>query len=199
MRALLVALATVLTLVVVAAGNAAADTPKPGSPPQPGLLPHPNPPRSTSEGAEGNEEDMFGKATDALAGGKPGDAIALFEALADRGVVDENVSFDRGLAYAARVRIGAEQPGDLGRAAHGFEEARALTTDKALERDAFSALAIFAGGFGVLKKHDKIIIFRLSRRFASAKRHECFNQFPSASVFDAAVYDEFLTGHINGV
>jgi hypothetical protein len=81
-------------------------------------------------------------ATGALAAGRAGDAIAAFEALADRGVSDANVSYDRGLAYAARVRIGAELPGDLGRAAEGFEEARSLTSDPKLRDDAAHALAI---------------------------------------------------------
>jgi hypothetical protein len=76
-----------------------------------------------------------------LASGRPAEAIALLEALSDRGVVDAVLSYDRGLAYAERVRAGAEQPGDLGRAAHGFEEARALTHDAALARDATRALA----------------------------------------------------------
>ncbi len=94
-----------------------------------------------ADGAPSSETDaMFAKGVEALEAGKPGEAIAQFEALADRGVVDANVSYDRGLAYAARVRIGAEQPGDLGRAAHGFEEARSLTEDKTLERDATAAL-----------------------------------------------------------
>ncbi|WP_394848133.1 hypothetical protein LZC95_11785 [Pendulispora brunnea] len=91
--------------------------------------------------AEAESPDaVLGRATAALAAGHAGDAIALFESLADRGVVDENVSFDRGLAYAERVRMGAEQPGDLGRAAHGFEEARSLAQNKQLERDAVAAL-----------------------------------------------------------
>jgi len=37
--------------------------------------------------------------------------------------------------------MGAEQPGDLGRAAHGFEEARDLAGDESLRRDADSAIA----------------------------------------------------------
>jgi hypothetical protein len=78
----------------------------------------------------------------ALTEGRAGDAIADFEALADRGVVDPTVSFDRGLAYAQRARAGGEFPGDLGRAAHGFEEARALTTDANLAREAEGALAL---------------------------------------------------------
>jgi hypothetical protein len=62
--------------------------------------------------------------------------------MGDRGVLDPVVSFDRGLAYAARVRAGSEQPGDLGRAAQGFEEARELTSDAALTRDATAALGL---------------------------------------------------------
>jgi hypothetical protein len=84
---------------------------------------------------------LFRAATDALGGGGHTEAIANLEALGDRGVVDPVVSFDRGLAYAARVRAGAEQPGDLGRAAHGFEEARELSRDSALIADANTALA----------------------------------------------------------
>jgi hypothetical protein len=83
---------------------------------------------------------LFRTATEALASDRPGDAIARFEALGDRGVIDAVVSYDRGLAYAARVRAGSEQPGDLGRAVHGFEEARALSEDRALVADASSAL-----------------------------------------------------------
>jgi hypothetical protein len=84
---------------------------------------------------------IFGAGIQALGDGRPGDAVADFEALGDRGVVDPIVSFDRGLAYAERVRGRGAIPGDLGRAAHGFEEARALTQDPALVRDATKALA----------------------------------------------------------
>lgn len=83
---------------------------------------------------------LFREATDALAGDRPADAIAKLESLGDHGVVDPVVSYDRGLAYALRVRAGAEQPGDLGRAAHGFEEARELSSDRALVDDATRAL-----------------------------------------------------------
>lgn len=85
---------------------------------------------------------LFRGAHEALAAERPNEAIAKLEALADRGVVDPVVSFDRGLAYAARVRGGSEQPGDLGRAAHGFEETRELTRDPSLRRDATTALEI---------------------------------------------------------
>lgn len=90
--------------------------------------------------AEENPNALFANATAALAAERHAEAIAGFEALADRGVVDAVVSYDRGLAYAARVRAKTELPGDLGRAAHGFEEARELTRDRALARDATAAL-----------------------------------------------------------
>ena len=51
----------------------------------------------------------------------------------------------RGLAYAMRVRIGAEVPGDLGRAAHGFEEARDLSNEPGLSDDAGRGLAVVRG------------------------------------------------------
>jgi len=85
---------------------------------------------------------LFRDATKALDEGRAADAIASFEALADRGVLDAATSYDRGLAYAARVRIGAEVPGDLGRAAQGFEEAKNLAADPKLADDATRALAI---------------------------------------------------------
>jgi hypothetical protein len=84
----------------------------------------------------------FTGATVALRDGRAGDAIAAFETLADEGVVDAAASYDRGLAYAMRVRIGAEVPGDLGRAVHGFEEARDLSNDPKLTEDASKALGI---------------------------------------------------------
>lgn len=92
--------------------------------------------------AESEAATLFRAAADALAGGQPGEAIANLEALGDRGVIDPVVSFDRGLAYAGRVRAGGEQPGDLGRAAHGFEEARELSRDSALIADANASLAV---------------------------------------------------------
>lgn len=85
---------------------------------------------------------LFAKGTQALREGRASDAITAFEALADRGTVDPAASYDRGLAYAMRVRIGAEVPGDLGRAAHGFEEARDLTHDAKLSDAASRALTV---------------------------------------------------------
>ena len=84
--------------------------------------------------------ELFTAGVRALDDERPNDAVASFEALAERGGVDGAASFDRVLAYAARVRLGAEQPGDLGKAAHGFEEAMALADDRELTRDAEAAL-----------------------------------------------------------
>jgi hypothetical protein len=94
-----------------------------------------------SEEATMDPATLFKTATDALNAERPTEAIGKLEALADRGVVDAVVSYNRGLAYAARVRAGGEQVGDLGRAAHGFEEAKELTRDPQLTADATSALA----------------------------------------------------------
>ena len=92
--------------------------------------------------ADPTPASVFADGAKALHEGRASDAIASFETLADLGVVDAVASFDRGLAYAARVRVGAEVPGDLGRAAHGFEEARDLTRDAKLAEDASRALTI---------------------------------------------------------
>lgn len=59
----------------------------------------------------------------AIRDGRLDSAIAELEGLADRGVVGSGVAFDRGVAYAERARTASAQEGDLGRAAHGFEEA----------------------------------------------------------------------------
>jgi hypothetical protein len=90
-------------------------------------------------------DGLFAQGTKAMHDGRAGDAINAFEALADEGVVDASASYDRGLAYATRVRIGAELPGDLGRAAQGFEEARSLSHDPRVIEDASRALTAVRG------------------------------------------------------
>jgi hypothetical protein len=92
--------------------------------------------------AEDDNAALFASAVAALHEGRAADAIADLEALADRGQIDAVASYDRGLAYAMRVRIGAEVSGDLGRAAHGFEEARDLARDPRLVEDASRALTV---------------------------------------------------------
>ncbi len=71
-------------------------------------------------------EALFQQGALALARGEYGVAIERFEAMSDLGFAHPDASFDRGLAYVARVRAGADRPGDLGRAAAAFEEALLL-------------------------------------------------------------------------
>ncbi len=92
--------------------------------------------------ADDETDALFASGAAALKEGRPQDAIVSLEALADRGVIDAVASFDRGLAYAKRVQIGAESPGDLGRAAQGFEEARELSRSPQLVDDASRALTV---------------------------------------------------------
>ena len=73
-----------------------------------------------------DEQAIFDRGAAALTAGEFATAIDLFEALADRGFVHPDASYDRGVAYVMRVRAGADRPGDLGRAAAGFEEALLL-------------------------------------------------------------------------
>ena len=110
-------LALAWLLLAIAGSNARADTP-----------------------VTDDVDALFKQGLTALAEARAGDAIADFEAMNDRGVIDAVVSFDRGLAYAQRIRGGSPVPGDFGRAALGFEEARSLTHDPALAREATSAL-----------------------------------------------------------
>jgi tetratricopeptide (TPR) repeat protein len=67
--------------------------------------------------------DHFQLGTDALVLGRFEEAIDRLEAHADRAPAHPDASYNRGLAYLARVRAGAERTGDLGRAAAAFEEA----------------------------------------------------------------------------
>ncbi|MFO0591279.1 MAG: hypothetical protein U0441_27275 [Polyangiaceae bacterium] len=69
-----------------------------------------------------SDEALFAKGSAALEKGEYGAAIDSLEALADRGYLHPDASYDRGLAYLMRIREKAEKPGDLGRAAAAFEE-----------------------------------------------------------------------------
>lgn len=79
-------------------------------------------------GAESDAE-MFARGVAALNEGAYEKSISLFEGLADRGFAHPDAAYNRGLAYLARVRAHAEQPGDLGRAAAGFEETLQLRAE----------------------------------------------------------------------
>lgn len=80
--------------------------------------------------------DAFDRGVAALASAHYDQAIAEFESLADRAPPHPDASCNRGLAYAGRVKSGAEHPGDLGRAAAAFEEALVLRPDDAEARHA---------------------------------------------------------------
>jgi hypothetical protein len=95
-----------------------------------------------------DDHALFDSAVHSMQEGRPGEAVSGFEALADHGVVDATVSFDRGLAYVTRVRVGGEQAGDLGEAAHGFVEAQRLSSDGALSREAGRALGLVRAEVG---------------------------------------------------
>ncbi|HKQ68501.1 MAG TPA: hypothetical protein VJT73_04140 [Polyangiaceae bacterium] len=84
-------------------------------------------------------ESLFRKGAAALAEGSINDAVDTFEALADRGFVHPDASFDRSLCYLGRVKAGIERPGDLGRAAAALEETLAQRPD---DREAESALEL---------------------------------------------------------
>lgn len=79
--------------------------------------------------AESRADELFREGTEALARGAHAAAIERFEALSDMGFVHPDASFDRGLAYVARVRANDDRPGDLGRAAAAFEETLLLRPD----------------------------------------------------------------------
>jgi hypothetical protein len=95
---------------------------------------------STARAADDDDASLFATGTKALAEGRANDAVGAFEAFADRGIVDPVASYDRALSYAARVRVGPDVPGDLGKAAQGFEEALELTRDPRLADDASRGL-----------------------------------------------------------
>lgn len=98
---------------------------------------------STSRASASTNEDdatsLFQKGVAALREGAVNDAVEDFEALADRGFVHPDASFDRALSYLGRVRAGAERPGDLGRAAAALEETLLLRSE---DRDAETALEL---------------------------------------------------------
>jgi tetratricopeptide (TPR) repeat protein len=94
--------------------------------------------QSIAIGAPASDE-LFKRGTNALGEGDFDEAIQQLEAMADQGIAHPDASYNRGLAYIARVRAGAERPGDLGRAAAAFDEALALRDDDA---DAELALEI---------------------------------------------------------
>ncbi|MEZ4219780.1 MAG: hypothetical protein R3B13_02545 [Polyangiaceae bacterium] len=95
------------------------------------ILLAPAPTLAAAPGTEG----LFREGVAALERGSHDDAIDRFELLADRGVQHPDASYDRAVAYVARVRATGGRPGDLGRAAAGFAEALELDpSDMAAEQ-----------------------------------------------------------------
>jgi len=78
---------------------------------------------------ERSSETLFREGSDAIAKGEYAVAIERFEALSDMGFAHPDASYNRGLAYVARLRAGADRPGDLGRAAAAFEETLRMRPD----------------------------------------------------------------------
>lgn len=72
--------------------------------------------------AEPSAEQRFADGLAALERGAVDAAIDHFEALADRGFVHPDASYNRAAAYVARARSSARKPGDLGRAAAALAE-----------------------------------------------------------------------------
>jgi hypothetical protein len=68
------------------------------------------------------DDQMFARGVESLEKGAVDDAIDTFEALADRGFVHPDASYNRAVAYVARARSASPKPGDLGRAVAGLEE-----------------------------------------------------------------------------
>ena len=68
------------------------------------------------------DEELFAVGQQAIEAGRLRQAIDIYESLADRGFAHPDASYNRGVAYVARVKAREEKPGDLGRAAAAFEE-----------------------------------------------------------------------------
>lgn len=95
--------------------------------------------RPVSASSDEDTTSLFQRGVASLKNGEVNDAVEVFEALADRGFVHPDASFDRALSYLGRVRAGAERPGDLGRAAAALEETLLLRDS---DRDAETALEL---------------------------------------------------------
>jgi tetratricopeptide (TPR) repeat protein len=71
----------------------------------------------------------------AVSKGAFSDAIDRLEHWSDLGLVNPDLSFDRGVAYLGRAESSAARPGDLGQAAAAFEEAAELDPDDRVAAD----------------------------------------------------------------
>ncbi|MCC6552791.1 MAG: hypothetical protein IT372_07185 [Polyangiaceae bacterium] len=117
-------LALAAALALASPARAQPDEPAAASAPAPAAA-------SAPADAAASPEALFRAGSEALARGEYTAAIDMFEALADRGFVHPDASYNRGIAYVTRVRQKADRPGDLGRAAAAFAEALLLRPDDA--------------------------------------------------------------------
>jgi hypothetical protein len=78
------------------------------------------------------------------------EALRDLEAMADRGAIHPDLSFNRGLGYLLRARSSTGKPGDLGQAAAGFAEALQL-----MPEDAAAARGLSEAHRGVAKRKSR--------------------------------------------
>lgn len=97
----------------------------------------------TSASAAGSvPKEDYDRALAAIDKGDIANAIVELESMADSGVIHPDVSYNRGIAYATRAQSSTAEPGDLGRAAAGFEETLRLRPG---DKDAEKALDMIRG------------------------------------------------------
>lgn len=70
--------------------------------------------------------EMLERSGELIRTGKVEEGIHLLEGAADRGLVDPDLSFNRGLSYLTRAETPQATPGDLGQAIAGFSESLSL-------------------------------------------------------------------------
>jgi hypothetical protein len=119
----------------------------------------------------------------ALGDGRLDEAVAALEALADQGLSSTSIAFDRGIAYARRAQSPSARPGDLGRAAHAFEEALRLDPHDGAARE-------------LLEQVRREIARRDAR--ASGKAEELSAESPWRAIVTAAPPDTWAVASLAG-
>ncbi len=117
----------------------------------------------------------------ACARGAIQECIDTYESFADEGGVSADVSFNRGLAYLARYRSSHAEPGDLGRAAAGFDECLWLRDGR--DREAREALTLVRA--------------EVARRLARAGSRDDVSASPGVGVALASLLDERVWGGLS--
>jgi hypothetical protein len=117
--------------------------------------------------ASSSPAEVVSLARAALDQGDLARALRVLEASADKGQIHPDLSFNRGLAYTQRARGPGAEPGDLGRAAAGFEETLRLRPDDVEARQALDAVrAVVAKRRARLDQPDVIVRPSLDRALA---------------------------------